>query len=184
MKIRWRQHELTLVIATALIALAGYLFDLYHNGTNQFANPFIETRTPFNFYKNELLPHIIVGLSACLAYLWFSLYTIPRLLFPKKREAGTSKISLSFSKISFKGLAKKQLKNMYGFLYRFFLSSFYQVLCLLLPLFTGISGNLIILGFLSSSMRIIQNHNQGWVECSLPQYLSLLYMVYMFSYGR
>ena len=86
MKIRWQQHELTLVTATALIALAGYLFDLYQNGTTQFANPFIETGTPFNFYKNVLLPHISVGLSAYLAYLWFSLYTIPHLLFPKKME--------------------------------------------------------------------------------------------------
>ena len=111
MKIRWQQHELTLVTATALIALAGYLFDLYQNGTTQFANPFIETGTPFNFYKNVLLPHISVGLSAYLAYLWFSLYTIPHLLFPKKVEAGTSKISLSFSKISFQGLAKKIAKK-------------------------------------------------------------------------
>lgn len=111
MKIKWRQHELTLVTAIAVIALAGYFFDLYQNGTNQFANPFIETRTPFNFYKNELLPHIIVGLSAWLAYMWFSFYTIPRLLFPKKREAGTSKIALSFSKISFPGPAKKITKE-------------------------------------------------------------------------
>ncbi len=111
MKIRWRQHELALVTATLLIAFAGYLFDLYHNGTNQFANPFIETRTPFNFYKNVFFPHIIVGLSSYLAYLWFSLYTIPHLLFPQKREAGMSKISLSFSKISFQGLAQKIAKE-------------------------------------------------------------------------
>ena len=111
MKIRWRQHELMLVTATALIALGGYLFDLYKNGTDQFANPFIETGTPFNFYKNVLVPHIIIGLSACLAYVWFSLYTIPRLLFPKKREASTSKISFSFSKNSFQGLAKKIAKE-------------------------------------------------------------------------
>ncbi len=107
MRVRWRQHELALVTAIALIALAGYLLNLYPNGMAVAATPFTETNTPFNFYSNALLPDISVGLIVYLAYLWFNLYTIPRLLFPKKMEAGTSKISLSFSKMSLGGLAKK-----------------------------------------------------------------------------
>ena len=110
MKIRWRQHELTLVTAIAIISLAGRLLYIY-TSPDQLSSPFISNYTPFNLYKNILLPDISIGLVIYLAYLWFNLYTIPRLLFPKKVEAGTSKISLSFSKISFQGLAKKVAKE-------------------------------------------------------------------------
>ena len=100
MKIKWRQHEIALVTAIAIISLAGRLWYV-HTSPDQLLSPFISSNTPFNLYKNILLPDISIGLVIYLAYLWFNLYTIPRLLFPKKVEAGTSKISLSFSKISF-----------------------------------------------------------------------------------
>ena len=110
MKIRWRQHELMLVTAIAIISLAGRLWYVY-TSLDQLSRPFISSNTPFNPYKNILLPDISVGLVIYLAYLWFNLYTIPRLLFPKKIEAGISKISVSFSKISLQGAAKKILKK-------------------------------------------------------------------------
>ena len=109
-KIKWRQHEMVLVSLIALISLAGRLWYVY-SFPAQHEGPFINSNTPFNLYKNVLLPDISVGLSAYLAYWWCSLYTIPRLLFPKNKEAGTLKISVSFSKIEFLGLAKKTVKE-------------------------------------------------------------------------
>ena len=111
MKVRWRQHEITLVVAIAVIMLAAYLWEIFYVSADQYANPFIESNTPFNLYKNVVLPDVGRGLSALLAYLWINLYTIPRLLFPKKVEAGMSKISLTFSKISLQGMAKKILRE-------------------------------------------------------------------------
>jgi two-component system LytT family sensor kinase len=105
-KIKWRQHELILVTAIALMSLIGRLWYIFNN-QDQLESSFLQTKTAFNLYKNIVLPDISVGLSLYLTYLLFNLYIIPRLLFPKKVEAGTSKISLSFSKTSFEGLAKK-----------------------------------------------------------------------------
>jgi two-component system LytT family sensor kinase len=82
--IKWRKHEMILVAAIALISLAGYLWFLYHTPVNRYASAFINNHVAFNFYKNVLVPHIGMGLSVYLAYLWFSLYTIPKLLFPKE----------------------------------------------------------------------------------------------------
>ena len=109
-KIQWRQHEMILVTAIAALSLAGRLWYIFNN-QNQLESSFISTNTPFSLYKNVLLPDIGVGLSVYLAYLWFNIYTIPRTLFPKKLEAGTSKIAASFSKISLNGLAKKIVKE-------------------------------------------------------------------------
>ena len=109
-KIKWRQHEMILVTAIALISLVGRLWYIFNN-QDQLESSFLQTKTAFNLFKNVVLPDISVGLSVYLTYLLFSLYIIPRLLFPKKVEAGTSKISLSFSKISFQGLAKKMVRE-------------------------------------------------------------------------
>jgi hypothetical protein len=109
-KIRWRQHELILVTAIALISLIGRLWYIFNN-QDQLESSFLQTNTAFDLYKNVVLPDISVGLSVYLTYLLFSLYILPRLLFPKKVEAGTSKISLSFSRISFQGLAKKIVRE-------------------------------------------------------------------------
>ena len=109
--IKWRKHEMILVTLVALVSLKGYLWHLYHTSVDEYASPFINNHVPFNLYKNVLLPHISIGLSAYLAYLWLSLYTIPKLLFPKKVEVGTTKITISFSKVSLQGMAKKILKK-------------------------------------------------------------------------
>ncbi len=110
-KIKWRQHETILITAIAVMALAGYLWNMHRTSAEQYASPFINTHTPFNLYKNILLPDVGVGLSAYLAYLWLSLYTVPRFLFRKKVEAGTSRISISSSKNFIKERAKKMLED-------------------------------------------------------------------------
>ena len=114
MKVRWRQHELIFVTILAVIALAGYLWNVHNTPIDAFASPFINTHTPFNLYLNVLLPDIGLVLLAYLTYLFINLFIIPRLLFPKKMEAGTAQVSISFNKmkISLKGMAGKVAKKM------------------------------------------------------------------------
>jgi hypothetical protein len=100
-----------LITASAAITLAGYLWRIYNTSAAAYASPFINNDVPFNLYRNVLFPDISIGLFIYLFYLWINLYTVPRLLFPKKFEAGTSKITLASSKILFQGLAKKVLKK-------------------------------------------------------------------------
>ncbi|HKB45879.1 MAG TPA: hypothetical protein VKC90_15890, partial [Chitinophagaceae bacterium] len=83
MKVRWRQHEMTLVTMLAAILLARYLW-MYNTTSQQFADPFIDNHVPFNFFRNVLLPDLGMGLIIYLCYLWISIYTIPRLLSPKE----------------------------------------------------------------------------------------------------
>ncbi len=111
MNIKWRQHEMILVTAIGSIILAGYLWQLYHSDVSHYADPFRNNNVPFSLFKNVILPDVGMGLIIYLSYLWIHFYTIPRLLFPKKFEAGTSKISLRFSKIKFDGIAKKIVKE-------------------------------------------------------------------------
>lgn len=111
MKVRWREHEVIFVTIISAIILAGYLWAMHQVSPAQFAGPFINNHVPFNFYRNVLLPDIGVGILIYLSYLWISLYTTPCLLFPKNFEAGTSKISASFKKISLQGLARKAIKK-------------------------------------------------------------------------
>ena len=113
-KVKWRQHEMILVTAIAVVSLAGRLWYIFNN-QNQLERSFLNSNTPFSLYKNVLLPDISVGLSVYLAYVWFNLYTIPHILFPKKPVTGTSKIAASFSKISLKSFFKKIVKE-YGWL--------------------------------------------------------------------
>jgi len=111
MKVRWREHEMILVTVLGVIMLARYIWDL-HNGTLQrFEGPFLNSHVPFNLYRNIFLPNLAMGLLVYLAYLSINLFTIPRLLFPRKFEAGTFQIALSLKKISLQGMAKKMLKK-------------------------------------------------------------------------
>jgi two-component system, LytTR family, sensor kinase len=109
--IRWRQHEMILTITAAVIVFAGYLWTIYHASIDIYATPFIDNNVSFDLFKNVILPDVAMGLVIFLSYLWISLYTIPRLLFPKKFEAGTSKIAVSLSKVSLQGFAKKMLRE-------------------------------------------------------------------------
>ncbi len=114
MKVRWRQHEMIFVTMLAAIAFVGYLWNVNNTPVDQFAGPFINTRTPFNPYINVLLPDIGLALLAYLAFLFINLFIIPRLLLPKKIEAGTAQISISLTKMkmSLKGMAGKVVKKM------------------------------------------------------------------------
>ena len=109
MKVRWRQHEIILVNTISAILLISYLWRIHNTSTEQFSTPFENNHVAFNLYKNVVLPDLGMGLLVYLSYMWLNLFTIPRLLFPKKFEGGTSKITISLSKISLQGMAKKIL---------------------------------------------------------------------------
>jgi len=109
--IKWRQHEIILVTAILVIMTAGYLWNVNQAAVSQTRELFESNRVSFNLYKNIIFPDLGMGLFIYLSYLWINLYTIPRLLFPKKFEAGTSKMTASFSKISLQGITKKIVKE-------------------------------------------------------------------------
>jgi len=102
---------MTLVTIIASIVLASYLWAMHNTAPEQFASPFINNHVPFNLYRNVLLPDIGMGLLIYLSYVFMNIFTIQRLLFPKKIEAGTLKISLSFKKILLHGIARKVIKK-------------------------------------------------------------------------
>ena len=70
-KIRWRQHELILVTAIALISLIGRLWYIFNN-QDQLESSFLQTNTAFDLYKNVVLPDISVGLSVYLTYYYLA----------------------------------------------------------------------------------------------------------------
>jgi two-component system, LytTR family, sensor kinase len=113
MKVRWRQHEIIFVTMFAAITLGGYLWNVHNTTPDQYAGPFINNHVPFNLYRNVLLPDIGLALLAYLAFLFINLFTIPRLLFPKKIEAGTSQVSISLKKMkmSLRGVGGKVVKK-------------------------------------------------------------------------
>ncbi len=106
-KIKWRQHEIILATAILVITSVGYLWNINNEAVAQVTRVFKFNKVPFNLYRNIIFPDLGLTLSAYACYLWINLYTVPRLLFPKKFEAGSAKISASFSKVSLHGLAKK-----------------------------------------------------------------------------
>jgi hypothetical protein len=95
---------------------AGFLWHIHKTPISNFSTIFADNNVSFNLYKNVILPNLLMGVLVYLVYLWLSLYTIPKLLFPNKRGAGTSKIAVSLNKISLQGLAKKLLKKYLGLL--------------------------------------------------------------------
>ncbi len=117
MKVRWRQHEIIFATTAAAILLAGYLWSMHNVTPSQFAAPFVNNNVPFNFYKNVVLPQIGGGLVIYFSYLFVNFFTIPRLLFAKKFEAGTAKASISMTKmkLSLQGMAGKILRNFLWF---------------------------------------------------------------------
>jgi two-component system LytT family sensor kinase len=126
MKVRWRQHEMIFVTMLAAILLGGYLWDIHKTTPDQYAGLFINNHVPFNLYRNVLLPDIGMGLLIYLTYLFINLFVIPRLLFPKKIEAGTSQISISITKMkmSFRGMGGKVIKKYLGLILQILLIVF------------------------------------------------------------
>lgn len=115
LKIKWRQHEIILATAITTILIVSYVWNIFHlsneNIYSQYAKVFQQRHVPFNLYRNAILPYVTVVLATYLAYLMLNLFTIARLLSPKKFQAGTTAIAVSFSKIKFQGIAKNVLKK-------------------------------------------------------------------------
>src|SRR6476660_6974421 len=102
LKIKWRRHEMILATAITAILIISYVWNIFHFSTesinNQYANVFQEMHVPFNLYRNVILPYVTVVLAIYLAYLALNLFTISRLLSPKKFGARTVKPLVSLSK--------------------------------------------------------------------------------------
>jgi hypothetical protein len=115
LKIKWRQHEMILATAITLIIGAGYAWHIFHllpeNISNEYSNAFTENHVAFNLYRNVIFPDVAVALSIYLTYIILNVFTVSRLLSPKKFQAGTAKIAVSLSKINFQGLAKNILRK-------------------------------------------------------------------------
>jgi hypothetical protein len=111
------------------ILLAG----LHNVSGKQFAEPFINNHVPFNFYRNVLLPDVGMGFMIYISYLILNFFTIPRLLAPKKFEAGTSQVAISITKmkIALQGIARKVLRN--------YLWLFIQIILIILLLGTALN---------------------------------------------
>ncbi len=114
MKVRWRQHEITLVSIVFVIVGIAYFRDLYITDPSQYAGPFINNHVPFNLFRNVVLPDAGMGILIYCAYLFINFFTIRRFLSPRKFEVGTSKISISLKKISLQGMGRKVLKGYLG----------------------------------------------------------------------
>ena len=123
MKVRWRQYEMIFVTMLAAITICGYLWSVHNTTIDQYTSPFVNTHTPFNLYYNVLLPDIGMGLLTYLAYVLINLFIIPRLLFPKKMEAGTAQISISLTKMKMplRGMAGKVVKKITRLIFQIFL---------------------------------------------------------------
>jgi len=72
MKIRWRQHEATLVGIIAVIFIARYVWEIFRLSPQQFnahyAAPFISKHQSFNYYTRVLFPQVASILILLLAY--------------------------------------------------------------------------------------------------------------------
>src|SRR3978361_2270075 len=102
MKVRWREHEIilvTVVAASALISYSRYMADAnamlqLQNLFDQKRNALIHEAVHFNFFRNVFFPGLGTGFMLYFSYLWIALYTIPRLVFPKKDSLPASSTSL------------------------------------------------------------------------------------------
>jgi hypothetical protein len=114
MKVRWREHEAILATMVAAILLAGNLWMGYHPALDQTANalPCLNNPASYNLFRNFLIPHIGMGLLIYLSYLFVNLFTVRRLIAPKKfREITSFKIATSLKKIVMPGLVCNILKK-------------------------------------------------------------------------
>jgi hypothetical protein len=114
-KIKWWQHEMILANAIMIIICAGYVWNMFHLSPEDinsgYANVYAERHVSFNFYRNVIIPDMAVGLTIYLAYIVLNVFTISRLLSPKKFEAGTALAAFSFSKLKLQGVAKNVIKK-------------------------------------------------------------------------
>lgn len=90
MKLKWRQHEMSLVTAVAIMVLVYHLWNILHLSKEyinmSYAGPFNDLHIPFNLYRNVIIPHIAIGVLIYLTYLWVNVYVIPGLLARKYKR--------------------------------------------------------------------------------------------------
>lgn len=88
MHIRWRTHEKILITLLAIYILLIYIFRLYNIPvdvkSDLYAIPFTEQGKPFNYYKNILLPQIIILLLQYACYWWLT-FTVIRFFRPVEK---------------------------------------------------------------------------------------------------
>jgi two-component system LytT family sensor kinase len=109
MKIRWRQHEMTLATTIFVILGIGYFRDLVNIDASQYSGAFVNNHVPFNLYRNVVLPDIGIGILIYSAYLLMNLFMLRRFYSLQKYEAGTSQISLVFNKVSMQAMIRNVL---------------------------------------------------------------------------
>lgn len=84
MKVRWREHEFLLGTMVALILLCAYGRIIFYLSQIEvqslYAAPFISSHSPFNLYRNVVIPDIGMGMVIYLCYCWFHFIAIPRFL--------------------------------------------------------------------------------------------------------
>ena len=114
-KVKWRKHEMILATAIAAIIIISDIWNTFHLSDNniysQYSKVFSETHVPFNIYRNVLIPNIAVILGAYLAYVVLNVFTITRLLAPKKFVAKKMQHEATLLKINVQAFAKNVLKK-------------------------------------------------------------------------
>ena len=87
MKIRWREHESSLMINIALFIIVGYVWQMFKLSPqqikNEYAIGFLKEHIPFNYYIRVLLPQIASVLILLAAYFWINRLIIPQLVSAK-----------------------------------------------------------------------------------------------------
>lgn len=103
--IKWRKHELVFITVIAAIALAGRMWYIMHH-QNELQTPFNETNTPFNLYRNVIIPDISRGFMFYLVYLLLNLYILPLVknIREKKSKRYTKPVLLVSGSIIILGL--------------------------------------------------------------------------------
>lgn len=82
MKIRWREHEMSLISGIALIDIAGYLWKMLRLTPLQMDHihqAFIKNNVPFNYFSRILLPQIGCIVLLWLCYTWVNRFVVPAL---------------------------------------------------------------------------------------------------------
>ena len=90
MKIRWREHEISLVSGIALFAIAGYIWEMLKltpSHMDHIHEAFIKNNTSFNYFSRILLPQIGCIVLLWLCYMWINRFVIPIITKPKSKSA-------------------------------------------------------------------------------------------------
>src|ERR1700712_1621103 len=92
MKIRWREHELSLISGIGLFAIAGYIWEMLKLTPSQMdhiGEAFIKNHVPFNYFTRILLPQIGCIVLLWLCYMWMNRFIIPVITRPRSKSPFT-----------------------------------------------------------------------------------------------